>query len=328
MEVNMNEIANLMMEALEPAATPEPTERELAIKARQEQIREAKQIARSRQYECLICDKPVDYHTAYDLAHFNMDNGEIALPFLVEDKFRTPLLVDGKIMFHRDSCIVCSEACRQAWLIDYGRDNRTVKKWMKFACDIPSNIRLVNSLDELKNDIQDEQGRTFGWKLEKIQELLPGPKGFYLWGVPGNGKSTVAAFLATEYVLREKAVTWVGYSQLQNALDANRNYDELLTELMYQNVQVEEYTKKIRHGKAWDVVVLDDISNDFTQGSQQQRRLKALFMTWYENGTKLVITSNVDTETLGNAIGPAICSRLTEKVATFHFPDVDYRKHQ
>jgi len=95
---------------------------------------------------------------------------------------------------------------------------------------------------------------------------------------------------------------------------------------VYQNVR-EEYGKVVSKGKAWDVVVIDDISNDFAPGSDQQKRLKRLFSQWYDEDCRLILTSNVDIKTLSTAISPMVESRLTETVIECGLPKIDYRKN-
>lgn len=97
-----------------------------------------------------------------------------------------------------------------------------------------------------------------------------------------------------------------------------------LAGFVYRNVDA-EYDRVISKGAPWDVVVLDDISNDFPPNSTQHARLKRLFSQWYETRCKLIITSNVDVEELGNSIGKMVFSRLMEMVHFVPLPKVDFR---
>jgi DNA replication protein DnaC len=296
--------------------------------ARGNMIRDSERIARDRIYTCEICSKDVSYKVAYDQAYFDSPDGTWNIPILKMAAFNShPLIENGDVVFNaKVPFVTCSNECRIKWLHKYWYTSGILRDCVtKWCVPIPSKLTLVINFDDFKNDRTDAAGVSNRTKMEYLEQKLDGNKGFYLYGDSGCGKSTLAAWLARYYVVEECAVTWITYNDLQEALDS-KNANAALAAFVYQNVR-EEYGKVVSKGKAWDVVVIDDISNDFAPGSDQQKRLKRLFSQWYDEDCRLILTSNVDIKTLSTAISPMVESRLTETVIECGLPKIDYRKN-
>ncbi len=344
-ELSKEELSNLMTKALHSGTPSTPNqkaeaeaerckerqEREAAASKRQEAIAKSKRIMFERKFTCVVCGKSdVGYRTAREFNHLNLYGVMYDIPFIKLDRWAQPIIEDGDVVVvGNPPFIVCREQCRKDWLRKYALSQSKYRNLMKLEQELPCRIAVVPSMESLKNDITDAAGVSNRPKIDSIIERLDGNRGFYLKGIAGSGKTTIAASLVFEYLAREQTVKWITYDELQSALGCRTVLaDELMAKLVYGGVSAEEYSHRIDKGKPWGVVVIDDLSPDFQPQTQEHVRLKRLFSQWYERNCKLIVTSNIPIVEMGKAIAPMVSSRMQECLIEVTLPAYNYRQYR
>jgi DNA replication protein DnaC len=260
---------------------------------------------RDAKFTCLICDEPnLSAATVRMFAWVRMNDGvESHIGYF-------PKVVDGTVTYHPHAFIVCSEDCRKQY-VKHSHFYKTLMEGIELPERLFDAERLAKRNFVTLKTLRNESNEAI---VDALKDLVDSPKGFYIEGVAGAGKTSLAAALAFEYRKRELYVKFVSFSELRSALMSNYDVERTLAKLTYR------YNKE-----RWDVVILDDVESQFP-GAYGQERMRVLFDGWYNNNTKLVITSNEAAEKVGKAIADRVLSRMNEMMNIIVMPELDYRK--
>jgi DNA replication protein DnaC len=142
-------------------------------------------------------------------------------------------------------------------------------------------------------------------------------RGLIMEGPVGCGKSHLAVAILREVI--EK-----GYSGLYY------NSPDLLAEIRatYSNDEGPSEDTILEEVAGVDLLVLDDLGAEKVSGFVLDR-FYLIINKRYENCKPIIVTTNLDQETLINRLGERIVSRLLEMCQEFkHFPEVDYRREK
>jgi DNA replication protein DnaC len=141
--------------------------------------------------------------------------------------------------------------------------------------------------------------------------------GLLMEGPVGCGKSHLAVSILREVIAK-------GYTGLYY------NSPDLLSEIRatFGNDQGPSEDDILEELARVDLLVLDDLGAEKVSGFVLDR-FYLIINKRYENCKPIVVTTNLDQETLINRLGDRIVSRLLEMCAEFkHFPEEDYRRQK
>jgi hypothetical protein len=257
---------------------------------------------------CRVCNTPIVWGDLINHSYINENSGGRYV--IQSTELFNPVWKDGRIIGATVQCsprsiVACSDNCRKQWILENGAFYNVA---LMEGVGIPRGVR-PNVLDEL---VDDNNGKI----ITALKTRLDKKKGFFFQGIPGCGKTTLAVALALEYRLRCRTVRFVPYEELHFALLSNRDFERQLMQYAFRGA-----------GDPWDVVVVDDISNDFP-GQYGRERMKLLFSQWYNNRSTCIFTSNASVDVVGNAVAPMVASRLKELCAIVPMPEIDYRENE
>jgi len=139
--------------------------------------------------------------------------------------------------------------------------------------------------------------------------------GLIMEGPVGCGKSHLAVSILREVIAK-------GYTGLYY------NSPDLLSEIRatFSNEQGPSEDDILEELAGVDLLVLDDLGAEKVSGFVLDR-FYLIINKRYENCKPIIVTTNLDQETLINRLGERIVSRLLEMCAEFkHFPEEDYRR--
>lgn len=141
--------------------------------------------------------------------------------------------------------------------------------------------------------------------------------GLIMEGPVGCGKSHLAVSILREVIAK-------GYSGLYY------NSPDLLSEIRatYSNEEGPSEDVILEELGDVDLLVLDDLGAEKVSGFVLDR-FYLIINRRYENCKPIIVTTNLDQETLINRLGERIVSRLLEMCQEFkHFPEEDYRRQK
>jgi DNA replication protein DnaC len=141
--------------------------------------------------------------------------------------------------------------------------------------------------------------------------------GLIMEGPVGCGKSHLAVSILREVIAK-------GYTGLYY------NSPDLLAEIRatYSNDEGPSEDTILEELAEVDLLVLDDLGAEKVSGFVLDR-FYLIINKRYENCKPIIVTTNLDQETLINRLGERIVSRLLEMCQEFkHFPEVDYRREK
>jgi hypothetical protein len=279
---------------------------------------------RNMKFICKVCNKPdVSWYTVNDYSCVQQNDGSEYVIGLFRMNGPRYIIENDCLVLKPKAIVVCSLECKKKYMVEFGH---LFCGWLMEGVGAPEGIPMAASVGALSNNHEDASGVSNFKKLETIVDNIDSKQGFYLSGTPGCGKSTLAKALALEYRKRGSFVKWISYEELQEALEGNQNYDVLMARLVYRHVRFDYQSRTVKKDDPWGVIIVDDISPDFTPNSQQHIRLKKLFSQWYDKSIKMVFTANVTVEDLCNAVAPMVYSRMQRMVINVTLPSIDYRE--
>lgn len=151
-------------------------------------------------------------------------------------------------------------------------------------------------------------------KMRKaISRLLAGEvTGLFLHGVPGCGKTSLAAGLVRELLWRGETARMVVVPRLLQAL-----------RVATWNNRVDEQELLERYSKA-PVLVLDDLGAE-EKNDRTMDRLYLVVNDRYQECRTTVITSNLSIPEISEKLHARLASRIAEMCVKVEFPAKDYR---
>ncbi|WP_394548842.1 ATP-binding protein [Priestia aryabhattai] len=135
-----------------------------------------------------------------------------------------------------------------------------------------------------------------------------------LWGVPGNGKSLLAASVANELESKGKTVVFISMSNLLQKIRSTFNNN---------NKESENEIMKALH--TCDLLIIDDIGAEKVTDWVEDVIYRIVDGRYTRKKT-IFITSNLNPDDLEKKIGKRSMDRLTEMCQSIHNKATSYRK--
>jgi len=155
--------------------------------------------------------------------------------------------------------------------------------------------------------------------FDRARHFIEGldPKGLFLIGPPGTGKSILASMILNELIITRKMqcryvkISRDFYAQIRATFNSDSSQR---TETVFNDIARQ------------DVLVIDDFGVQ-SDSEWEQRMLYDLIDARYEAELPTIITSNIELETVRNLFKGRIYSRLTEMLHLVEFFNVrDFRQ--
>lgn len=142
------------------------------------------------------------------------------------------------------------------------------------------------------------------------------PSGLLMMGPVGSGKSHLAAAILREVVMKGYSGLYYNSPDLLRDIRATFNNDET-------GITEDELLEQIT---MTDLLVLDDVGAEKISEFVLDR-FYLIVNKRYEECKPMIVTTNLDEETLRNRLGGRVVSRLHEMCSQFPpFPEEDYRR--
>ena len=182
------------------------------------------------------------------------------------------------------------------------------------------NIYLGKTLEDYQ--VGKENENAVNWAKYILNKE---PKSLYFYGVPGAGKTFLAAIIAQEFLKRGKAVIFSEVPKILNQLRKTfaKNSDETITDLLDTLENAE-------------ILVMDDMGAE-TPTKFAAEQIYLMIDSRYQNNKLTIFTSNYTLDELAerfnnpvdskpDVMGSRIASRLNQMCGKVKFGDVDWRK--